>query len=93
MQCCPLCRLPRKDIGRLIAFEDSASKSFVFAICAPCGQRLDRLPARQQFKLGAIAVSNLERHPGRYYLKSFETVVEARLFVSLEAERLRSADK
>lgn len=85
---CPLCRLPLRQIGRLVAFDDAVGKAFVFAVCLPCTVRQARLPPKVQSRHLDVAISNLERHPGRYYLKAFSSKIEARMFVSLEAERL-----
>lgn len=86
---CPLCRLPLRQIGRLIAFDDAVGKAFVFAVCLPCTVRQARLPFNVQSRQFDGAIRNLERQPERYYLKSFSSCIEARMFVSLEAERLR----
>ena len=89
-KCCPLCKLPRgAAIGRLVAFRDHADQAFVFELCPSCSVRLDRLPGRQQCRQLNSAVSNLERHPERYSIKHFPDDCSARLFVQLEAARLR----
>lgn len=89
-KCCPLCKLPRgAAIGRLVAFRDRADQAFVFELCPSCSVRLDRLPGRQQRRQLDSAVSNLERHPERYSIKHFPDDCSARLFVQLEAARLR----
>lgn len=87
---CPLCRIRMKEIGRLISFHDSAREAFVFAVCLPCTVRLERLPFKVQSRQLDAAIRNLERYPKRYYLKNFSSEIEARMFVSLEAERLRN---
>ena len=85
---CPLCRLPIRQIGRLVAFKDSAGKCFVFEVCAGCSKRLDRLPVVVQNRQLEAAVSQLEKHPSRYLLRAFPDEHSAHLFVHLEAERL-----
>ena len=77
------------EFGRLIAFRDHASQHFAFGICPRCAGRLDRLPDRLQAKQLEAAISNLERHPERYWFKYFENEFAAHAYVYLEAERLR----
>lgn len=79
-------------IGRLIAAADEAEQFFAFPICMRCGLRLDRLPDPIQRQQTLLAFREIARHPIRYPgIKQFANKVEARLFVALEAERLRSA--
>ena len=89
MTTCPHCRLPMGQIGRLIAATDVAGQDFTFSICTRCTTRLDRLPLRLQCRQIDLAISNLERYPERYEIRFFESTDVARLFISLEAERLR----
>lgn len=90
---CPLCRLPIRQVGRLVAFKDSAGKCFVFEVCSACSLRLDRLPVLVQKRQFDAAVSQLDRHPNRYLLRAFPDEHSAHLFVHLEAERLRYGGK
>lgn len=75
--------------GRLVAFKDDAGQSFSFAVCPRCTGRLDRLPVRLQSRQLDSAIRNLERHPERYWFKTFPDEFSARTYVHLEAERLR----
>jgi hypothetical protein len=78
-----------RQVGRLIAYRDDAGQHFSFALCGRCSSRLARLPTRiQQQQLNA-AVSAIAAHPGRYRVRCFDSAVEARLYVALEAENLR----
>lgn len=78
-----------REVGRLVAFRDQAQQSFVFEICSRCSGRLDRLPVVVQTRQLEAAVSSLARHPERYRIKYFPDDVMAKLFVQLEAARLR----
>lgn len=90
---CPLCRIPMRNAARLIAFRDDAGSPFAFELCNRCSTRLDRLPVRLAHRQLEIAVSHLARSPERYYLKFFESDIEARIFVQLEAERKRQSNR
>lgn len=86
---CPLCKLPMRRIGRLVSAVDDVQQHFVFAVCAQCASRLERLPKALQHKLLNLAVAVLARHPDRYPAPQFfASAIEADLFVLLEAERL-----
>jgi hypothetical protein len=87
---CPMCRLRLIQTGRLIAFRDDAGQHFAFAICQRCSGRLARLPVRIQHQQLNAAVSAIAAHPERYLVRFFDSAVEARLFVALEAENLRT---
>jgi len=86
---CPLCRLPMRCAGRLVAFRDDAGLSFSFAICPRCAGRLDRVPVRVQSKLLDAAINQLIKHPDRYAVKAHADVAEARLYIAVEAAHLR----
>lgn len=75
--------------GRLVAFKDDAGQSFSFAVCSHCTGRLDRLPIHLQGRQLDSAIRNLERHPERYEIRYFKSLDAAKLFVKLEASRLR----
>ncbi len=88
---CPLCRMPMKAAGRLVAAIDEARQHFVFSVCRPCADRLDRLPNRLQRKQLNLAIAALARHPERYLPPLFfESGDAASLYCRLEAERLSS---
>jgi len=85
---CPLCRLPMAQTGRLVAYRDDVGQHFAFAVCRRCSGRLERLPIPTQQKQLNIAVSALAAHPERYSIEFFASAAEAKLYVTLEAERL-----
>lgn len=86
---CPLCRLSYHRAGRVFAFRDNADTWFSSLICECCAKRLDRLPVRLQTRAIDIAVGNLWKNPDRYPLQPQVGETEAKLYVQLEAARLR----
>ena len=89
MSLCPHCRCYMKQVGRYVQAQDEAGQNFVFAVCACCSVRLTRLPLPQQIRAHDRAARLLAAHPERYWLRTFDTEVEARLYATLEAEAAR----
>lgn len=85
---CPTCRLRLNRIGRLVAYRDDAGQHFAFALCERCSSRLTRIPVPTQQKLLNAAVGAIAAHPERYFVRYFISAIEAKLYVSLEAESL-----
>jgi len=88
VEACPICRLKLGGIGRLIAYRDDAGQHFVFACCPRCSASLSKLPIPTQQKRLEGALRTLAAHPERYFLRFFADADEAKLYVTLEAERL-----
>jgi len=83
---CPCCDLPI----RLIASSASGAidgQPFVMLICNACDLRLRRLPAKARARWLDAAERRVGKHPANYACKALDSDVEARLMVSLVADK------
>lgn len=83
---CPHCRLPLRKPGRLVAAVDAAGVEIVFAICAPCTARLDRLPPQLQRRAHERDLARVASAPDSHAWRAFKDATEARLFTALGAD-------
>lgn len=88
-KCCPMCRLPLKELGGIVPAADDVGQNFTFVICWSCSRKYKHWPIslrRQQLR---AAIGLLSMNPRRYHVRFFDCQAAAILYAELEVAALK----